>query len=933
MKGVWLILVLILTTTTFGTTYCICTLTTYILFLVGGILAIYYFYEESFNVYINEMGINHAGTEENIYHHLKHIISQKDKETPALNNTDWRLTGSMEVDEQLEAILAFLIRDYFHSWYDKLSNEQELSHEVQLALHKVIVALTNRARELDWLPYLTTELVDDCATHIRLYRQAKHMKLENDSSSLEDLFFDLELKLERNAQCRDQICMDCNQEKYYLQHLAEVVLYLVVPSEEFHCLVLRYLLRDILVNTVLVPIINLLSDPDYVNLTILWLCDDIQIPSDIFLSAVQISDSISELQATNDLLMKEIATLRSKDSGGNDESVIKAQLNSLLYLYQIIQNKIKNANNKIQSRNKLSEDSMVKLPLQFILENNIALSYFIDFLCSIKHQGYIFFYFNIEGWKVSVEQYLNDKKKKDEKRDESIIRESAESIFQQYLGDLSCDNSKEQNSNRLTMIQADCRKQLGQRIQSEVISQHWFDEVHKVLFEILETEFLVRFKADSSYNKMLAELEMLKEDEFVSTESETSSLDYLDLCKEPDTPDCPPAPGGFVYSCPGSPTVTPFDPNDFKLNAEIIETGLVNEKGKSFGIYALAVTKAFRSGEKESWHIYRRYSDFYDLHQRIRDKFTDLGKLTFPAKKTFHNMDRSVLEFRMKMLNEYLEILLHNGLVMSRPGLKSILLNFVEPGEYDKSFNGQVTKTLENLMRNSMRSVGNVVRTMPDNLLNTVDEVMDNISKVFINEENPQANFDNIEKLGTIDIESEDNVPLRIMLRLMNEVFELRSRSQWLRRQLVQILRSVFGDIFNRKILETVEYVTGAQNVATMLLSFRHSFWPHGLKNESFAVRDEAIRDRTKLGARAAILSSLSDEFKHIVGSETSRRGLLLVFSLFQNPVLNKRLVFVILEGILSNLFPKQIQIIRNFHKTSPRVQGNKVETNNGNSR
>ncbi|KAI5726648.1 hypothetical protein M8J76_006212 [Diaphorina citri] len=923
MKGFWLSLLLILTLTTFGTTYCICTVTTLLLFLIGGILALYYLCEETFNAYLHDMEGSRSGVRENIYHQLKYIISHKKKETPSLSSNDWRLTGSMEVDEQLEAILAFLIRDYFHSWYDKLSNDQELSHEVQLSFHKVIVALTNRARELDWLPYLTTELVDDCATHIRLYRQAKHMKLEKESSSLEDLFFDLELKLEKNAQCRDQICMDCKQERYYLQHVAEVILYLVVPSEEFHCLVLRYLLRDILVNTILVPIINLLSDPDYINLTILWLCDDIQIPSDIFLSAVQISDSIPELQATNDLLMKEIATLRSKDSGGDDESVIKAQLNSLLYLYQIIQNKIKKANNKIQSQNnKISQDAMVKLPLQYILENNIALSYFIDYLCSIKYQGYLFFYFNIEGWKVSVDQYLNDKKKKDEKRYESFIRESAESIFQQYLGDLSCDIRSDPNSNKLTFIHPDTRRQLGLRIAQETISQHWFDEVQKGLFDILESEFLTRFKADSSYSKMLAELEIFKEDEFVATETESTSLDYLDLCKEPDTPD-----GPSIYSCPGSPTVPPHFDNDFKLNAEIIETGLVNEKGKSFGIYALAVTKEFASGEKESWHVYRRYSDFYDLHQRIRDKFSDLGKLTFPAKKTFHNMDRSVLEFRMKMLNEYLEVLLHNGILTSRPGLRSILLNFVEPGEYDKSFNGQVTKTLENLMRNSMRSVGNVVRTMPDNLLNTVDEVMDNITKVFINEDNPQTGFENIEKLGTIDIESEDNVPLRIMLRLMNEVFELRSRSQWLRRQLVQILRSVFGDIFNRKILETVEYVTGAQNVASMLLSFRHSFWPHGLKNETFVVRDEAIRERTKLGARAAILSSLSDEFKHIVGSETSRRGLLLVFSMFQNPILNKRLVFVVFEGILSNLFPKQIQIIRNFHKTSPRV-GSKSETN-----
>lgn len=85
-----------------------------------------------------------SGVRENIYHQLKYIISHKKKETPSLSSNDWRLTGSMEVDEQLEAILAFLIRDYFHSWYDKLSNDQELSHEVQLSFHKVIVALTNR---------------------------------------------------------------------------------------------------------------------------------------------------------------------------------------------------------------------------------------------------------------------------------------------------------------------------------------------------------------------------------------------------------------------------------------------------------------------------------------------------------------------------------------------------------------------------------------------------------------------------------------------------------------------------------------------------------------------------------------------------------------------------------------------------------------------
>lgn len=127
--------------------------------------------------------------------------------------------------------------------------------------------------------------------------------------------------------------------------------------------------------------------------------------------------------------------------------------------------------------------------------------------------GYLFFYFNIKGWKLTVEQYLDDKKKKedsrkmkDEKRYESFIRESAESIFQQYLGDLNCDTRSEINTNHL-VINLELRKKLGTRIQSESISQHWFDDVQKELLDILNTEFLTKFSSDSSFSKMLIELE------------------------------------------------------------------------------------------------------------------------------------------------------------------------------------------------------------------------------------------------------------------------------------------------------------------------------------------------------------------------------------------------------------------------------------------
>lgn len=39
----------------------------------------------------------------------------------------------------------------------------------------------------------------------------------------------------------------------------------------------------------------------------------------------------------------------------------------------------------------------VDLPLDVILKNNVALSYFIDYVSSQGKQAYVFFYFNIEG--------------------------------------------------------------------------------------------------------------------------------------------------------------------------------------------------------------------------------------------------------------------------------------------------------------------------------------------------------------------------------------------------------------------------------------------------------------------------------------------------------------------------------------------------------
>lgn len=45
----------------------------------------------------------------------------------------------------------------------------------------------------------------------------------------------------------------------------------MMPEENFHCTALRHLVRELLVNSILIPLIELFSDPDYINQIIIWL--------------------------------------------------------------------------------------------------------------------------------------------------------------------------------------------------------------------------------------------------------------------------------------------------------------------------------------------------------------------------------------------------------------------------------------------------------------------------------------------------------------------------------------------------------------------------------------------------------------------------------------------------------------------------------------
>ena len=103
----------------------------------------------------------------------------------------------------------------------------------------------------------------------------------------------------------------------------------------------------------------------------------------------------------------------------------------------------------------------------------------------------------------------------------------------------------------------------------------------------------------------------------------------------------------------------------------------------------------------------------------------------------------------------------------------------------------------------------------------------------------------------------------------------------------------------------------------------RDSYWPSGVLAEKRPPRDVNTKQRTRVVAKAKMLGTIDDELKSFLGSDTTRRGVLRIFNMFQHATLNRRLVYVIVEGMIRTLLSDNqfADVFHKLHSRSPRVQ------------
>lgn len=830
---------------------------------------------------------------------------------------DKRLTGSSIIDEPLQEVLQLFFRDYVHGWYYTISTDEGFLYDLRQTLQRALIAFANRSKDVEWVNFLTTRFVDDITNHLKIYHKAKQRveKNEGDDNSaldIETAFFQVEHEMEIDI-CREQICLSEGKEKDYLSDISEMLLYLLLPPEDFHNKPFRYFFREMIATCVLFPMVSMVCDPDYVNQTIAWLCKDSTFTREAFMIMIREGLSVVEdVEVTKDKVDLEIAKLRAHDSetSGAADVAVRQQLSSLLFVKKICEAKIrtlKYGDGELPSLPSEQVDELGKLippnkllpilPLEVILDNNIALSYFIEFMNSVNGQAYLYFWLAVESYRVTAEQQLSltlERQLMDESdggdteesgsaatADFEVLRVAAQSIFEQYLSE---------TADPRVVLSNELPTKIFKRIAQEEPSPNCFDDVQGQVYEILREEsFYGAFLKSRAYIRCLLDLEIpLEKSDDLETASNAGDDDAASFDSELSQTEENPLRDKL------------WSPDDeIRVNATITEIGSCKDTGKTYALYSIDVYRASSEGTN-SWTVFRRYSDFDDLHMHLKEKYGHISGLLLPGKRTFHNLDKKFLEKRRIALDAYLQNLLSTDVLGQHPGMFEIVNNFLIPGPYARE-KGQFARKVDTLVA-PIRHVSHAFKTVPDSLSGGVHKIFTKPGQRRDLKEDARHLY------ADIDPEEEDNIPLRILLLLMDEIFDLKHRNLWLRRRIVvllrQIIKTTYGDRINRKIVDHVNYMTSAEQIAEYVKLFRDSFWPGGVLAETSPERKKDVKVRTRVAAKTKMFGSIPEELKRFLGSEVTMEGVCRVFDTFQYCSLNKRLLYVVWEGILELLFP-----------------------------
>ncbi|KAM5264753.1 sorting nexin-25 isoform 3-T3 [Ctenodactylus gundi] len=772
------------------------------------------------------------------------------------------------MDKALKEVFDYSYRDYVLSWYGNLSRDEgQLYHLLLEDFWEIARQLHHRLSHVDVVKVVCSDVVRALLTHFC------DLKAANASHEEQPRPFVLHSCL-RNT----------DDEVRFLQMCSRVLVFCLLPSKDVQSLSLRIMLAEILTTKVLKPVVELLSNPDYINQMLLTQLEYreqmsehhkraytyapsyeefiklINGSSDMeFLKQLRYQIVVEIIQATTISSFPQMKRHKGKESAAMKADLLRAR-NMKRYINQLTVAK-KQCEKRIrvlggpaydqQEDGALDEgegpQSQKILQFEDILANALYREHFRIYMDRMDKGALISF------WE-SVEHLKNANKNE--------IPQLVGEIYQNYFVE-----SKE----------IPVEKSLYKEIQQCLVGNKGikvFCKIQEDVYETLKDRYYPSFIVSDLYEKLMMKEEDKQVSELISSKDEmgpggegdeenvdegtsevteqasfavnklrelNEKLEYkrqaLNSIQNAPKPD-----KKIVSKLKDEILLIEKEHADLQLHmartdwwcenlgmwkASITSGEVTEENGEQMPCYFVMVSLQEVGGvETKNWTVPRRLSEFQNLHRKLSECFPSLKKVQLPSlsKLPFKSIDHKFMEKSKNQLNKFLQ-------------------------------------------------------------------------------EEPEEDSD-LSDYGE-DVDGRKDSLAEPCFMLIGEIFELRGMFKWVRRTLIALVQVTFGRTINKQIRDTVSWIFSEQMLVYYISVFRDAFWPNGKLAPPTRIRSKAQSQETKQRAQQKLLENIPDMLQSLLGQQNARHGIVKIFKALQETRANKHLLYVLMELLLIELCPE----------------------------
>lgn len=186
---------------------------------------------------------------------------------------------SAAVSAAINDLLILIVRDFVLSWYRELSTSPSFPTAVSVTMHSSIQRLLTRAENLDLPALIVKRIMPKVTAHIENFRQSevalRGAGLERRLTQSEELDLLLASRYASRGGGKLHHAVDNlsstftkQTEENHLRGLVDRALPYILPEKEAGSECVKIVVREIVACSVLYPVMDMLSDPDFWNRSI-----------------------------------------------------------------------------------------------------------------------------------------------------------------------------------------------------------------------------------------------------------------------------------------------------------------------------------------------------------------------------------------------------------------------------------------------------------------------------------------------------------------------------------------------------------------------------------------------------------------------------------------------------------------------------------------